>query len=214
MQKMFSLSAMFVFFNFAHENMKKPASKVDEPAQMQPKSQFLFHKNLPPRDFSIMTLKSFIFFFLSAIFWAEYYLVRYNISEKWYIFQMITQLGKGLPQLILDIVMAPPAGRALRHWFTWQDFFRRTKIQRTWMTPKRNVPNDSRTFLNLNTRDVGRSRKFGGEKGGWVWAVRNNHQYVIDWRLSMCKMRGQLQPPFPSSVPTDVDTEVYNVNCR
>ena len=36
--------------------MKKPASKVAEPAQIQPKSQFLFHKNLPPRDFSLMTL--------------------------------------------------------------------------------------------------------------------------------------------------------------
>ena len=41
---------------FAHENMKKPASKVAKPAQIQPKSQFLFHKNLPPRNFSIMTL--------------------------------------------------------------------------------------------------------------------------------------------------------------
>jgi hypothetical protein len=36
--------------------MKKPASKVAKPAQIQPKSQFLFHKNLPPRDFSILTL--------------------------------------------------------------------------------------------------------------------------------------------------------------
>ena len=27
-------------------------------AQIQPKSQFLFHKNLPPRDFSIMTLSA------------------------------------------------------------------------------------------------------------------------------------------------------------
>ena len=36
--------------------MKKMASKVAEPAQIQPKSQFLFHKNLLPRDFSIMTL--------------------------------------------------------------------------------------------------------------------------------------------------------------
>ena len=35
---------------------KKLASKVAKPAQIQPKSQFLFHKNLPPRDFSIMTL--------------------------------------------------------------------------------------------------------------------------------------------------------------
>ena len=38
--------------------MKKPASKVAKPAQIQPKSQFLFHKNLPPRDFSIMTLSA------------------------------------------------------------------------------------------------------------------------------------------------------------
>ena len=35
-----------------NENMKKFA----KPAQIQPKSQLLFHKNLPPRDFSIMTL--------------------------------------------------------------------------------------------------------------------------------------------------------------
>ena len=47
---------MFLEKNFAHENMKKLASKVAEPAQIQPKSQFLFHKNLPPRDFSLMTL--------------------------------------------------------------------------------------------------------------------------------------------------------------
>ena len=56
MPKMFSPSKMFFKFFFAHENMKKPASKVAEPAQIQPKSQFLFRKNLPPRDFSIMTL--------------------------------------------------------------------------------------------------------------------------------------------------------------
>ena len=36
--------------------MRKPASKVAELAQIQPKSEFLFHKNLPPREFSIMTL--------------------------------------------------------------------------------------------------------------------------------------------------------------
>ena len=56
MPLMFSPSAMFLNFFFAHENMKKAASKVAKPAQIQPKSQFLFHKNLPPRDFSIMTL--------------------------------------------------------------------------------------------------------------------------------------------------------------
>ena len=56
MPKMFSLSTMFLKKFFARENMKKTASKVAEPAQIQPKSQFLFHKNLPPSDFSIMTL--------------------------------------------------------------------------------------------------------------------------------------------------------------
>ena len=55
MPKMFSLSTMFLIF-FAHENMKKPASKFAKLAQIQPKSQFLFHRNIPKRDFSIMTL--------------------------------------------------------------------------------------------------------------------------------------------------------------
>ena len=36
--------------------MKTPASKIAELAQIQPKSQFLFHENLPPSNFSIMTL--------------------------------------------------------------------------------------------------------------------------------------------------------------
>ena len=60
MPKMFSPSKMFLKKFFAHENMWKPASKVAEPAQIQPKSQFLFHKNLPPRDFSLMTLNIII----------------------------------------------------------------------------------------------------------------------------------------------------------
>ena len=47
---------MFLKFFFAHDNMKKMDSKVAELAQIQPKSQFLFHKKLPPRDFCIMTL--------------------------------------------------------------------------------------------------------------------------------------------------------------
>ena len=55
--QLFSEDAIMFFFLlfFAHENgyenMKNPASKV---AHNQPK--FLFHKNLPPQDFSIMTL--------------------------------------------------------------------------------------------------------------------------------------------------------------
>ena len=56
MPKMFSPSTMFLKKIFAHVNMKKTASKVVKLAQNQPKSQFLFHKNLPARDFSIMTL--------------------------------------------------------------------------------------------------------------------------------------------------------------
>ena len=32
--------------------------EIGHSAQIQPKSQFLFHKNLPPRDFSIMTLNT------------------------------------------------------------------------------------------------------------------------------------------------------------
>ena len=53
---MFSTSTMFSKKFFAHENMEKTASKVAKLTQIQPESQFLFHKNLPPRDFSIMTL--------------------------------------------------------------------------------------------------------------------------------------------------------------
>ena len=55
----FEAGFFYVFMGkifFAHEIMTKPASKVMEPAQIQPKSQLLFLKNLPPRDFSIMTL--------------------------------------------------------------------------------------------------------------------------------------------------------------
>ena len=55
MPKMFSPSTMFLKLCFARENVKKPASKVAKPAQIQPKPQFLFHKNIPQRDFSIMT---------------------------------------------------------------------------------------------------------------------------------------------------------------
>ena len=47
---------VFNFFFFAHENMKKTASKVAELAQIQLKCLFLFHRNIPPRNFSIMTL--------------------------------------------------------------------------------------------------------------------------------------------------------------
>ena len=51
---------MFFELFFAHENMKKMASKVIKPAQIQPKSQFLFLKHLPMRDFFIMTLTTTI----------------------------------------------------------------------------------------------------------------------------------------------------------
>ena len=56
-----------LIFFFAPENVKKPPSKFAHNwprpflqycqfAQIKPKYQFLLHKNLPPRDFSIMTL--------------------------------------------------------------------------------------------------------------------------------------------------------------
>ena len=60
-KNVFTVYNVFRNFFFAHENMKKPASKVAELAQIQPKSQFLFHKNLPPRDFSKMTLIALAF---------------------------------------------------------------------------------------------------------------------------------------------------------
>ena len=55
-QKCFHRLQCFKKNIFANVNMKKRASKVAEQAQIQPKSQFLFHRNLPPRDFSLMTL--------------------------------------------------------------------------------------------------------------------------------------------------------------
>ena len=50
MPKMFSPSTIFKKKDFAHEKNSLKSY------QIQPKSQFLFHKNLPLRDFSIMTL--------------------------------------------------------------------------------------------------------------------------------------------------------------
>ena len=89
---MFSLSTMCLKFFFAHESMKRPASKVAEPAQIQPKSQFLFHKNLPPRDFSLMTLVSF------EIFGALYMCIsdsNINLDEKIYSYNILTNQCMG-----------------------------------------------------------------------------------------------------------------------
>ena len=82
---MFSPSAMFFKNVFAHENMKnmkKPASKVVELAQIQPKSQFLFHKNLPPRDFSIKTLAKGLLFYTTKNFLQAGQSQTWTI-EKW-----------------------------------------------------------------------------------------------------------------------------------
>ena len=77
MPKMFSPCKMFLKKIFDHEDTKKPASKVAEPAKIQPKSQFLFHKNLPPRDFSLMTLavvfNDFLNRFHALLMWALYF---------------------------------------------------------------------------------------------------------------------------------------------
>ena len=65
MQLFCSDATMFLIF-FAHENMKKLASKVahNQPnffsnanrSKSSPNVRFQIHKNLPPQDFSIMTL--------------------------------------------------------------------------------------------------------------------------------------------------------------
>ena len=55
---LFSADTTMFKKKIAHENMKKPASKVAKLAQIQPKSQFLFHKNCSPRDLCIKTLSS------------------------------------------------------------------------------------------------------------------------------------------------------------
>ena len=60
--------------------MKKPASKVAKPAQIQPKSQFLFHKNLPTGDFSIMTLD--ISKTLANLIKSSFFLVLYAVWNK------------------------------------------------------------------------------------------------------------------------------------
>ena len=51
MPKMFSLSTMFLKDFFAHESMKKRASKGAKPAQIQPKSQFSPTARLLYNDF-------------------------------------------------------------------------------------------------------------------------------------------------------------------
>ena len=56
---------MKLFSVDAHNVFKQSAQTLffqySQLAQIQPKSQFLFQKNLPPRDFSIMTLHSACF---------------------------------------------------------------------------------------------------------------------------------------------------------
>ena len=43
------------------------SQKILKLAQNQPKSQFLFHKNLSPRDFTVMTLGASCSYFLDAM---------------------------------------------------------------------------------------------------------------------------------------------------
>ena len=94
---------------FPHKNMKKPPSKVAhsqpnfffqycQPAQNQPKSHFLFHKNDSLRDFYIiiLTLVSFcptivqcLFFYQSNLIWLLY--INFAYSEK------ATKFEKNLP---------------------------------------------------------------------------------------------------------------------
>ena len=69
---------------------EKTASKVAKPVQIQPKSQFLFHKNLSPCEFSIMTLSeserpNFSFYYIDAFLvplnWSTIYLSVRGIQK-------------------------------------------------------------------------------------------------------------------------------------
>ena len=69
---MTSVRVWFVLIFFAQENMKKPASKVAKPAQIQPKSQFLFHKISPniytvPEGHALILLQDIVGFSDSMI---------------------------------------------------------------------------------------------------------------------------------------------------
>ena len=64
----------FLKKKIAHENMKKPALKVAKPAYIQPKSQFLFHKNLPLRDFSSLCLAGEM---------EPLYMILFFLKNKW-----------------------------------------------------------------------------------------------------------------------------------
>ena len=76
--------------------MKKPASKVAEPAQIQPKSQFLFHKNLPPRDFSLMTLAT-----------TQVLIQTVKEIERNFINQLYIELGHKQMSIDNQILMIP-----------------------------------------------------------------------------------------------------------
>ena len=76
---------------FAYENMKKTALKVADLAQCKPKSQFLLFKNLPPRDFSIMTLHnlSCCFFVCSSISHSSFFECRLSSLGTQFSYQHI-----------------------------------------------------------------------------------------------------------------------------
>ena len=55
--------------------------KVGHLAQIQPKCQFLFHKNLPPRDFSILTLV--LYYNSPKTYWkvSKYFFLYFNFQH-------------------------------------------------------------------------------------------------------------------------------------
>ena len=70
---------------------------IDNWPQIQPKYQYLFHKNFPVRDFSIMTLISFI----SSIF--QLFFKFFRQAETWNSAHRSSQLDLILPFLSLPL---------------------------------------------------------------------------------------------------------------
>ena len=67
------------------------------PAQIQPKSQFLFHKNLPPRDFSIMTLYALtVLITFRNVLWPK---VAGLYFQNWLLWANLAQIWSNLVHL-------------------------------------------------------------------------------------------------------------------
>ena len=102
--QLLSADAEMVSKNFAPENMKKPPSKVAhnrpnfffqycQPAQNQPKSHILFHKNVSLRDFYIMTLHSSMYRNLTK---RKFLLISYEARKYVLTTKLVSRVCKAM----------------------------------------------------------------------------------------------------------------------